>query len=182
MNKHEQILMRVWKSESTAECFRTDEHVLAHNGFAILLLNNLDRIDPNWTYDRTNDKYDLCMKMLNDNSLSVSCKKNLPDMADMKATLKTARTAANKLSVDLTEEQLCSTRYMGPYLGCLTVNLKYLYDFMWALGDNIHAFWSGRINCRLVNGVHRTAADGGLYLCGSNGQAYLMPIEREAHV
>lgn len=175
MNKHEQIVMRVWNSDKNAECFRTDEYVVVHNGFSILLLNNLDRINPHWTYDSSNTgRYDNCMRML-DSCGQLSTLVNLPDMQDIKSTVSTMKRSNSKWSsIDLTDDQLDVT---GKYTGRLRVNIWYLYDFMWALGDNLHGFWSGQIVARKVDGKARTHADGGLYLCGSNGQAYLMPIE-----
>lgn len=172
MNKHEQIVLRVWKSDATAECFRTDEYVVVHNGFSILLLNNIERISPDWTYDQTaTGRYDECMRMIETGGNTIV---NLPDMADIKATLKGRNRDNFAYHIDLTAEQLDTS---GKYTGCLKVNLWYLYDFMWALGDNVHGFWSGQIVYRKFGGSIRTHAKGGLYLAGSNGQAMLLPIE-----
>lgn len=172
MNKHEQIVLRVWRSAETAECFRTDEHVVVHNGFSILLLNNIDKINPNWTYDHTSQGYDRCMRTIETRELNTVV--HLPDMADIKATLKGRNRDNFAYHIDLTADQLDTS---GKYTGCLKVNLWYLYDFMWALGDNLNAFWSGQIVYRKWDGQIRTHAKGALYLAGSNGQAMLMPIE-----
>lgn len=174
MNKHEQIVLRVWRSTNSATCYRneTDGHVLVQNGFSILLLNNLDRIDPKWTYDKIDSKYDACMRQLDMRELHAHL--NLPDMRDIKGTIQGKSRNAIDNAVSLTAMQ---PDIYGRNEGCLKVNIWYLYDFMWALGDNLNAFWSGQIVSRKLNGQIRTHARGGLYLAGSNGQALLMPIE-----
>lgn len=169
MNKHEQIVMRMWKG---GHCFRTREHVVVHNGFSVLLLNNVDKVSPLWTYEVTNKEYDKCMKVFD--TVSCSTMVTLPTLSDMRARLK-GKNRNDVIPIDLTELQVDAT---GKYKGCLTVNLWYLYDFVWALGDNVNAFWSGNIRYRKCNGDIRTSADQGIYLAGNNGQAYLMPIER----
>lgn len=177
MNKTEQIVMRIWNSTNTANCFRTREHVVVHNGFTILLLNNIAKIDPLWTYTDTSDKYyDRCIKYIDEQQGFCSTLVNLPSLSDMRATLK-GKNRNVVIPIDLTDLQFDTT---NKFKGCLTVNLWYLYDLVWVLGDNVHGFWSGKIKHTKRGGAHKTAAEQGLYLCGSNGQACLMPIEKGA--
>lgn len=172
MNKHEQIVLRVWRSNNTATCYRneTDGHVLVQNGFSILLLNNLDRIDSKWTYDKIDSIYDRCMRNIETRKTHVHL--NLPDMRDIKSTIQGKSRDSTPVSLTAMQPDI-----YGRSEGCLKVNIWYLYDFMWALGDNVNGFWSGQIVSRKLNGQIRTHAAGGLYLAGSNGQAIIMPIE-----
>lgn len=174
MNKHEQIVMRVWNSQDNAECFRDKEHVLVCNGFSILLLNTMDRINPAWTYNSIpGHNYDRAMKLLDNHSMHKTL--HLPTIAEIKEQLK-GKNREQVVSIDLTTPQLDVN---GRYTGCLTINLWYLYDFIWALGDNINAFWSGQVVSRKLCGTIRTHAKDGIYLAGSNGQAIIMPIEKK---